>query len=87
MNFEAFLHDVLGPLLDHPDALRVEVSGEGRKREVLIHAHPEDHGRIIGRSGRMISSLRTLCRTAGDKEDLLVNLELFEEGRRPRAEA
>ena len=37
MNFEAFLRDVLGPLLDHPDALRVEVSGEGRKREVLIH--------------------------------------------------
>ena len=36
MNLEAFLRDVLTPLLDHPDALRVEISGEGRRRDVLI---------------------------------------------------
>jgi len=87
MNAEAFLHEVLSPLLTHPDDLRIEVQDEGRKREILIHAHPEDHGRIIGRSGRMISSLRTLCRTAGDKEGLRVNLELFEEGPRSQPEA
>ena len=38
MNLEAFLKDVLTPLLDHPEDLRVEVKGEGRKCDVLIHA-------------------------------------------------
>lgn len=78
MNLEAFLSDVLTPLLDHPEALRIEVSGEGRARDVLIFADPEDRGRIIGKHGRMITSLRTLCRTAGDKAGLAVNLELYD---------
>jgi hypothetical protein len=87
MDFEAFLKDVLTPLLDHPDSLEIRVSGEGRKREVMIHAEPGDRGRIIGKSGRMISSLRTLCRTAGDKAGIQVEVEVFdEEGRPPRRE-
>ena len=83
MNFEAFLKDVLAPVLDHPETLRIEVSGTGKKRDVLIVAAQKDRGRIIGKSGRMISSLRTLCKAAGDKSGLIVNLELFDEDEKP----
>jgi uncharacterized protein len=84
VNAEAFLKDMLAPLLDHPEELRVEVKGEGKKRDVLVHANPKDRGRIIGKSGRMISSLRTLIKAAGEKSGLILNLELFEEdGDRP----
>ncbi len=79
MDFQAFLSDVLTPLLDHPEAFKVEVAGEGRKREVLIHADERDRGRIIGKSGRMISALRTLCQAAGEKAGLRVELELHED--------
>ena len=83
MDFETFLKDVLSPALDHPEQLRVEVSGEGRRRDVLIHAAQGDRGRIIGKSGRMISSLRTLCKVAGEKAGLQVEVELFDEDERP----
>ena len=86
MNFEAFLKDVLTPVLDHPETLRIEVSGTGRKRDVLIVAAQKDRGRIIGKSGRMISSLRTLCKAAGDKDGLIVNVELFDEDEKPVTE-
>ncbi|HJU84127.1 MAG TPA: KH domain-containing protein [Holophagaceae bacterium] len=79
MDFQAFLSDVITPLLDHPEAFKVEVAGEGRKREVLIHADERDRGRIIGKSGRMISALRTLCQAAGEKAGLRVELELHED--------
>ena len=82
MNLEAFLGDVLTPLLDHPEAFRVEVSGEGRKREVLVYADPRDRGRIIGKHGRMISALRTLCKAAGEKAGVVVELELYDEDER-----
>jgi len=83
VNFEAFLKDVLTPVVDHPETLRIEVSGTGKKRDVLIVAAQKDRGRIIGKSGRMISSLRTLCKAAGDKSGLIVNLELFDEDEKP----
>ena len=79
MNLEAFLKDVLTPILDAPEALRIEVRGEGRKREVMIFAEQKDRGRIIGKSGRNISALRTLCKAAGEKANLVVDLELFDE--------
>ena len=82
MNLEAFLRDVLTPLLDHPDAFRVEVAGEGRKRDLLVFADPRDRGRIIGKHGRMISALRTLCKTAGEKAGVMVDLELYDEDER-----
>ena len=78
MNLEAFLRDVLTPLLDHPEALRVEETGEGRRHQVLVYADPLDRGRIIGKHGRMISALRTLAKTAGEKAGLSVDLELFD---------
>jgi uncharacterized protein len=81
VNVEAFLKDVLTPLLEHAEDLRIEVTGEGRKRDVLIHADARDRGRIIGKSGRMISSLRTLVKAAGEKSGLIVNLELHEDER------
>jgi len=93
MDFEAFLIYVLTPILDHPAALRVEVKGEGRKIDVMIFAEPRDRGRIIGKSGRMISSLRTLLKAAGEKAGAhAVNLELFDgdeapEGRSGQAPA
>lgn len=79
MNVEGFLKDVLAPIVDHPEELRVEVAGDGRKRDVLIHADVRDRGRIIGKSGRMISSLRTVVKAAGEKAGLILNVELFEE--------
>jgi len=85
MNLEAFLIDVLTPVVDHPEALRIEVKDDGRKRDVFIHAEPKDRGRIIGKSGRMISSLRTLCQAAGEKAGLRVNVEIFEEEDERRA--
>ena len=85
MNLEAFLCDVLTPVLDHPEALSIEVKEDSRKFTALIHADPKDRGRIIGKSGRMISSLRTLCQAAGEKKGLRVNLEIFEEEDERRA--
>ncbi|MBP1626272.1 MAG: hypothetical protein H6Q00_747 [Holophagaceae bacterium] len=85
MNLEAFLKEVLTPMLDHPESLRIEVTGSGKKRDALIIAAQKDRGRIIGKSGRMISSLRTLCKAAGEKNGLIVNVELYDADEKPAA--
>jgi len=80
MELKAFIKDVLTPMLDYPEELDVEVIMKRDKQlDVFVHARQEDRGRIVGRNGRMISSLRTLCRTAGEKQGVYVNLELVED--------
>ena len=87
MDLEAFLKEVLAPVLDFPNELAVEVKKNGRQVDVSLRAPKADRGRIIGRNGKMISSLRALCRVAGDKQGFSVNLELVEDdadGRTPQ---
>jgi len=79
MNLEAFLKDVLMPVLDHPEELSIETRKNGKRLDVLLRARQEDRGRVVGRNGRMISSLRALCKVAGEKQGLHVNLELVED--------
>jgi predicted RNA-binding protein YlqC (UPF0109 family) len=79
MDLEAFLRDVLMPVLDCPEELGIEIIQNGKQLDVHMRARKEDRGRIIGRNGRMISSLRTLCRAAGEKQGMYVNLELVED--------
>jgi len=79
MDLEAFIKDVLTPVLDHPEDFNIEIKNSGNHLDVLMRARQVDRGRIIGKNGRMISSLRTICKAAGEKHGLHVNLELVED--------
>ncbi|WP_043500270.1 RNA-binding protein [Georgenia sp. SUBG003] len=56
---DALEHLVRG-IVDHPDDVRV-TSRSLRRGELLeVRVHPEDLGRVIGRSGRTARALRTV---------------------------
>jgi uncharacterized protein len=50
-------------VVDHPGSVRINTR-HGREGMVYqIEAHPEDKGRLIGRQGRVIESIRTVVRS------------------------
>jgi predicted RNA-binding protein YlqC (UPF0109 family) len=53
-------------LVAEPDQLAVGAERDGRGIRIEIRCAPDDAGRIIGRGGRIINSLRTLARAASD---------------------
>ncbi len=53
-------------LVEEPDKLRVESRADARGVHIEIHCAEGDAGRIIGRGGRLINSIRTLARAAAD---------------------
>ena len=53
-------------LVEEPDKLRVESRTDARGVHIEIRCAESDAGRIIGRGGRLINSLRTLARAAAD---------------------
>ena len=56
---EALEHLVRG-IVDHPDDVRVNASTLRRGDLLEVRVHPDDLGRVIGRSGRTASALRTV---------------------------
>ena len=52
-----------------PEQLSVTGRREGRNLHIEIRCAPEDAGRIIGRGGRVINSIRTLARAAVDGQE------------------
>ncbi|OGG30583.1 hypothetical protein A3A63_01920 [Candidatus Gottesmanbacteria bacterium RIFCSPLOWO2_01_FULL_46_9] len=70
---------LLQKIVDHPESVRIEELNEQSKRILTIHAHPEDLGKIIGKSGRIIKALRDLIKLMATKENSYVDIVLAEE--------
>lgn len=61
---EALEHLVRG-IVSHPDDVRVRSRELRRGRTYEVRVHPDDFGRVIGRSGRTASALRTVLKALG----------------------
>ena len=53
-------------LVSQPDELVVGADRDGKGIKIEIRCASDDAGRIIGRGGRIINSIRTLARAASD---------------------
>ncbi len=53
-------------LVAEPDQLQVTAQRGDRGLRIEIRCAPDDAGRVIGRGGRIINSVRTLARAAAD---------------------
>jgi predicted RNA-binding protein YlqC (UPF0109 family) len=65
-------------LVDDPDGVFVDANERGGAVTLLIHASPGDMGRIIGKRGRVIQSLRQVGRAAGATEGVRVTVDVAE---------
>ena len=64
---------IVRPLIDEPDALDITAA-----IMVEIRVAADDAGKVIGRQGRVIKSIRTLARAAASKSGKLVDVELID---------
>ncbi|HUR49064.1 MAG TPA: KH domain-containing protein [Acidimicrobiales bacterium] len=69
---------IVRELVDDPDSVSVEVVEDGNRVEFQVETAPDDVGRIIGRRGHVIQSIRTLARAAAAKEGLEADVEIID---------
>jgi predicted RNA-binding protein YlqC (UPF0109 family) len=63
---DAVEHLVRG-IVANPEDVRVEMITGRRGRTIEVHVHPDDLGKVIGRSGRTATALRTLVTGIGGR--------------------
>ena len=69
---------VVKALVDHPDDLRIaEIEGE-RTIVFELRCHPEDVGKVIGKSGKTVGAIRTLLSTVAARQNQRAMLEVVE---------
>jgi len=63
---QALEHLVKG-IVDHPEDVTVDLVSGRRGRTLEVRVHPDDLGKVIGRSGRTAKALRTVVAAIGGK--------------------
>jgi predicted RNA-binding protein YlqC (UPF0109 family) len=73
-----FVEYAVRALVDFPDEVSVEEIADEKGVTLRVKVNPADNGKVIGRQGRTIQSLRGLLHGAGARLGTRVALELVE---------
>lgn len=63
---DAVEHLVRG-IVSRPDEVNVDVTTSRRGTMIRVRVHPEDVGKVIGRTGRTATALRTVVNALSDE--------------------
>ncbi len=64
---ENALEHLVKGIVDNPDAVTVDMVSGRRGKTLEVRVHPDDLGKVIGRSGRTAKALRTVVAAIGGK--------------------
>ncbi len=73
MLVDALEHLVRG-IVSNPDDVQVRSKSQRRGNLLEVRVHPEDLGRVIGRSGRTATALRTVVKALADGKPIRVDV-------------
>ena len=78
---DALEHLVRG-IVEHPDDVRVRDRRLRHGRMLEVHVNPADIGKVIGRSGRTATALRTVVGALAGKENVRIDFVDVDKPRR-----
>jgi predicted RNA-binding protein YlqC (UPF0109 family) len=73
------IEEVVKSIVDHPDEVSIDIEKDGGITVFNLRVAPKDIGKVIGKQGRTVRSLRTLLEAAGGKQNLRCDLEIIED--------
>ncbi|MBU1200499.1 KH domain-containing protein [Patescibacteria group bacterium] len=74
---------IVSNLVNHPEDVVIEeekTPGEEDSSNIIIQVNPEDIGRVIGRSGKVINAIRQIARIAAIQKGVRVRVDLKDDG-------
>ena len=74
---EEFVAEYAKLIVNNPEEIEVVHSQEGNVKQIIIYTHQSDVGKLIGKEGKMIGSIKTMisgCK-AKDSMSYRINVE------------
>src|SRR5258708_2703405 len=79
VNLQQLLVEVVKFLVDHPEQVSVEEEKQSSGTVLNLRVAQKDVGKVIGKQGRTVRSLRTLLDAAASKLNTRCTLEIVED--------
>jgi predicted RNA-binding protein YlqC (UPF0109 family) len=73
-----YVQYVVESLVDNPDAVNVSESWENDELFIDVEVADTERGRVIGKQGRLIRSLRVIVRAGAGRDGTRASVELVE---------
>ena len=74
----AVLEYLVRAVVDDPDSVEVQVEEGGRRTTLNVTVGDGDMGRVIGKRGRVATSIRTVTRAAAVRDGVEVDIEFLD---------
>jgi hypothetical protein len=72
------LHYIITSIVDDPDAVQIEEKEEDGILNLIVTVAKEDMGKVIGKEGKVIRSIRNIMKIKAMKHDVRINISLAE---------
>jgi predicted RNA-binding protein YlqC (UPF0109 family) len=67
MSYRPFVETLVKSVVEHPDSIEIDEEADMGARNFLVRVHPDDVGKIIGKSGRVVSAIRCVVSAVAAK--------------------
>lgn len=75
------LHYIISSIVDNPDDVAIEEHEEEGITNYTITVAPDDMGKVIGKEGKVIRSIRNVMKIKAMKQNKRINIQLAETAR------
>ena len=65
-------------LVDHPDQVQVTENETEKSIVIELRVAPEDMGKVIGKQGRIANAIRSIVKSAANREDKKVIVDILQ---------
>lgn len=69
--------DIAKALVDNPEAVEVEETFNGDEIILKLRVAQDDMGKVIGKQGRIAKAIRTVIKSASNRDHKKVTLEII----------
>ena len=80
------LHYIVSSIVENPDAVMIEEQDDNGVITLLISVANEDMGKVIGKEGKVIRSIRNIMKVKAMKHNVRISVSLAEQDA-PQVEA
>jgi len=71
------LYYIVANLVDCPDEIQIDEIEKDNETVLELRVDPDDMGKVIGRQGRIAKEIRTIIRSAANRADRRVSVEII----------